>query len=310
MVHPGAWVVMASVLLLSTGALAQPQGAKQWERVERSVSLAAGAEETTLELRLAPNVVTTVFFDADMEVEEADLSSVRALFLRLEVQPRLLVLRPAVVMPEKGVPPLVVRFVDGDAPRRLVLVLTTQAEKVDSVVDVLRQPVPAEQLEAQLAALRSHCEALEERLAAARRPVLPRGLAAAILSGAIGEKGVTETLISRGGGLIFLGLRVRVPKAYRSIQWLAFHMTLENPPGSVSWVPGRARLTRLDVEGRPLGEVLEAPVQMREARLAPGRSAEMVVQWPLPPDDGSAAYALEVMDAAGRRGVRWSQLRL
>jgi uncharacterized protein (TIGR02268 family) len=297
---------MASVLLLSKGALAQPQGAKQWERVERSVSLAAGAEESTLELRLAPNVVTTVFFDADMEVEEADLSSVRALFLRLEVQPRLLVLRPAVAMPEKGVSPLVVRFADGDAPRRLVLVLTTQAQKVDAVVDVLRQPVPAEQL----AALRSHCEALEERLAAARRPVLSRGLAAAILSGAIGAKGVSETLTVRGGVRINMGLEVWGPKAYRSSKWLAFQMMLVNPPGSASWVPGRARLTRLDAEGRPLGEVLEAPVHMEEARLAPGRSADAVVQWSLPPSDEAAAYELEVMDAAGRRGVRWSQLRL
>jgi uncharacterized protein (TIGR02268 family) len=304
--RPDSLVLMVSVLLASAGALAQPQGAKPWKRVERSVSLDAGAEEATQALRLAPNVVTTILFNSDIDVKAVDVENLRALFSRVEVQPQLLVLRPAVAMPAKGVPPLVVRFADASAPQRLVFVLTTEQSEVDSVVDVLRQPVPAEELEAQLVALRSHCEELEARLAAVRKQALPRGLAGAILSGAIEEAGVTrqeEANLPISRGLLALKL-----DSYRSRQWLAFSMKLENPAGSSPWVPGLARLTRLDSEGRPLGGVLEAPVQLREARLAPGQSALAVAQWPLSADDGAAAYALEVLDAAGRRGVRWPQV--
>lgn len=311
MSHPGSLVLLVPVLLLSTGALAQLQDAKQWKRVERSVSLKAGAEESTLELRLAPSVVTTVLFDTDIDAEAVDVEPLRGLFSRVDVEARLLVLRPTVAMPAKGVPPLVVRFADGAAPRRLVLALTTDEREVDSVVDVLRQPAPAEELEARLVALRNHCEALEARLAAARRPALPRGLADAILSGAIEEEGVRRSKVEIGAtspttkGLLALRL-----VSYRSRQWLALGMKLENPVGSSPWVPGLARLTRLDAEGRPSGGVLEAPVRMRAARLAPGQGAQAVVQWQWSADSEVATYALEVLDATGRRGVRWPTVEL
>lgn len=127
---------MAMVLLLGTAALAQPQGAKRWRRVERTVSVSAGPPESVQRLRLAPQVVTTVLFDSDVVLEVADPEALRGLFTRLELETDHLVLKPAVSIPEKGVPPLVVRFTDGAAPARLVLELTTDGDEVDAVVEV------------------------------------------------------------------------------------------------------------------------------------------------------------------------------
>jgi hypothetical protein len=87
-------------------------------------------------------------------------------------------------------------------------------------------------------------------------------------------------------------------------------MHLENREGEEVWVPGVARLTRLDAEGRHTDEVLEAPVHMQEARLRPGQSARAVVQWRAPVDRARAVYALEVMDAARRQAVRWARVEL
>jgi uncharacterized protein (TIGR02268 family) len=299
-------VVIASVLLLGTGALAQ--GPRQWRRVERSVTLGAGDEAAPQPLRLAPNVVTTVLFDSDVTLEEADVAALRPLFTRLEVQARLLVFKPAVSMPEQGLPPLVLRFADTAAPQRLVLVLSTHDKEVDSVLDVLRQPATAEQLQAQLVTLRVRCEALEERLAASRRLVPSRGLAGALLSGAIEDDGVKAIGVEAMPAAN--GLQARQLSAYRSGPWRAFRMELENPPGAAPWGPGVARLTRLDAEGRPVGAVLEAPVLLRDARLAPGQRARAVAQWELPEDAEAAVYALEVVEAAGRRGVRWPRVEL
>ncbi len=299
---------MAAVLLLGTAALAQPQGAKRWRRVERSVSVSAGTAESVQRLRLAPQVVTTVLFDSDVVLEVADPEALRGLFTRLELETDHLVLKPAVAMPEKGVPPLVVRFTDGAAPAHLVLELTTDGDEVDAVVEVRRRPASAEQLEAELVELRSQCAALESRLATGRRPVPQEGLAAAILSGAIGHRSVVWRWVDNLG--VGQGLKALRLDTYRSGEWVALALELENRRGQETWVPGLARLTRLDADGRRTNEVLEAPVQLAEARLRPGQSARAVVQWRARVDGAPTAWALEVLDAPGRRGVRWSRVEL
>ncbi|MCP3142994.1 DUF2381 family protein [Pyxidicoccus xibeiensis] len=296
------------VLLVGTAALAQPQGAKRWRRVERSVSVSAGTSESVQRLRLAPHVVTTVLFDSDVVLEAAAPEAVRGLFTRLELETDHLVLKPAVAIPEKGVPPLVERFADGAAPVRLVLELTTEADEVDAVVEVRRQPASVEQLEAELVALRGQCAALEARLAAARRTVPQEGLAAAILSGAIKHRNVVWKWVD----IRAADQRLRALKldAYRSGEWMAVALELENPRGEEVWVPGLARLTRLDANGRHTGEVHEAPVLMAEARLKPGQSTRAVVEWRTRVDESSAPWALEVLDAGGRLSLRWSRVEL
>jgi uncharacterized protein (TIGR02268 family) len=306
--HLGSWVVLAVVVLLGTETLAQPQGSRQWRRVERTVVLEAGSEAAPQPLRLAPHVVTTVLFDTDVALEEANMALLRPLFTRLEVHARHLLLKPAVAMPAQGAPALVVRFSDAAAPQRLVLLLSTDGGEVDAALDVVRQPATAEQLEAQVVALKERCEALEERLAAARRPPPSRGLAGALFSGALGPEGVSYSFFDIKP--VERGLEAVDLAAYRSGRWLAFHMVLTNPAGEAPWGPGLARLTRLDAEGRPVGGVMETPVLLREARLPPGQKAQAVVQWELRGDSQAAAYTLEVLEASGRRSVRWPKLQL
>jgi uncharacterized protein (TIGR02268 family) len=299
---------MAAVLLLGSTVLAQPQGTKRWKRVERSVSVSVGASESVQRLRLAPHVVTTVLFDSDIVPEVADPEALRGLFTRLELEADHLVLKPAVALPEKGVPPLMLRFADADAPLRLVFELTTDPDEVDAVVEVQRHPASAEQLEAELVALRSQCAELVAKLAMARRPIPQEGLAAALLSGAIERQSVVWRWVDTRG--IGRGLKALRLDTYRAGEWVALTLELENQRGGEAWVPGTARLTRLDAEGHLTADVIEAPVLMQDARLRPGQSARAVVQWRTRLDGVPTAYALEVLDAARQRGVRWARVEL
>jgi uncharacterized protein (TIGR02268 family) len=253
-------------------------------------------------------VVTTVLFDSDIVPDEAATEALRGLFSRLELETNHLLLKPAVALPEKGVPPLVVRFADANAPTRLVFELTTDSDEVDAVVEVQRQPASAEQLEAELVVLRGQCTALEARLAAARRPLPQEGLAAALLSGAIEHQGVVWRWVDIER--IDAGLKALRLDVYSTEEWVALAFELENPRGAEAWVPGLARLTRLDAEGRRTDEVLDAPVLMQDARLRPGQSTRAVAQWRLRLNTERTAYSLEVLDASRQRSVRWPRVEL
>ncbi|QDE93704.1 hypothetical protein BHS06_34595 [Myxococcus xanthus] len=306
MFPPGSLVMTAVVLLLGTAALAQTPNTKRWRRIERAMVLSAGAGEPVQRLRLAPGVVTTVLLDSDAVMEGELPEALHGLFTRLDVTGTHLLLQPVVAMPAQGVPPLVLRFTDAAAPQRLVLELTTEANVVDSVIDVRRHPATVTQLEAELVALRERNALLETRLATARRPVPQEGLASAILSGAIGPTGVLVKWM--GDQPSEAGLKVQQIGSYRSGAWLTLAVKLENPLGEAPWQPGIARLTHLDSDGRPTGEALELPMLMLEPRLLPGQSAVVVVQWPAPTRP-PPAYALELWDTGRRRGVRWAWLK-
>nr|WP_216620627.1 DUF2381 family protein [Myxococcus xanthus] len=296
----------AVVLLLGTAALAQTPDTKRWRRIERAVVLSAGAGEPVQRLRLAPGVVTTVLLDSDAVMESDLPDALRGLFTRLDVTETHLLLQPAVAMPARGVPPLVLRFTDAAAPQRLVLELTTEGSVVDSVVDVRRHPAAVAQLEAELVALRERNALLEARLATARRPLPQPGLANAVLSGAIGPTGVLVKWM--GDRPSETGLKVQQLGSYRSGSWLTLAVKLENPLGEAPWQPGIARLTHLDSDGRSTGETMELPLLLQEPRLLPGQSAVAVVQWPAPTRP-PPAYALEIWDTGRRRGARWARLK-
>lgn len=306
MFPPGSLVMAAVVLLLGTATLAQTPNTKRWRRVERAMVLSAGAGEPVQRLRLAPGVVTTVLLDSDAVLEGELPEALRGLFTRLDVTGTHLLLQPAVAMPAQGVPPLVLRFTDAAAPQRLVLELTTEANVVDSVIDVRRHPATVAQLEAEVVALRERIALLEARLVTARRQVPQQGLAGAVLSGAIAPKGVLVKWMDDPASEA--ELKVRKLDSYRSGSWMALAVKLENPPGEAPWQPGTARLTSLDANGRPTGETMELPLLMQEPRLLPGQSAISVLQWPAP-SRPPPAYSLELWDTDQRRGVRWARLK-
>ncbi|MFP2961151.1 DUF2381 family protein [Myxococcus sp. 1LA] len=305
MFPPGSLVMTAVVLLLGTAAVAQTPNTKRWRRVERAMVLSAGSGEPVQRLRLAPGVVTTVLLDSDAVLEGELPGALRGLFSRLDVTGTHLLLQPTVVMPAQGVPPLVLRFTDAAAPQRLVLELTTEANVVDSVVDVRRNPATVAQLEAELVALRERNAQLEARLATARRQVSQPGLAGAVITGAIDSKGVLVKWMD--APVSEAGLKVLKLGSYRSGSWLTLAVKLENPLGEAPWQPGIARVTSLDSNGRQTSETMELPMLLQEPRLLPGQSAVAVVQWPAPTRLPSA-YALELWDTGQRRGARWERL--
>ena len=305
MFPPGSLLMTAVVLLLGTTALAQTPDSKRWRRIERTVDLSAGTGEPIQRLRVAPGVVTTVLLDSDAVLEGEPHEPLQGLFHRLDFAGKHLLLKPAVVMPASGVPPLVLRFTDDAAPRRLVLELTTEASVVDAVVDVRRRPATVEQLEAELVALRERNAVLEARLASARRTVPQQGLVGAILSDAIAPSGVVVQWLEDKASEA--GLKVHRLHSYRSGAWMAFAVRLENPRGEAPWQPGLARLIHLDPSGHPTGETLELPLLMQEPRLMPGQSAAAVIEWSAPVSP-PPAYALELWDTGRRRGARWVRL--
>ncbi len=305
MFPPGSLAMASVVLLLGMSALAQAQDTKRWRRFERTVPLSAGTGESIQRLRLAPGVVTTVLLDSEAVLESELPDAVRGLFQRLDVAGMHLLLQPSVAMPTRGVPPLVLRFTDDAAPRRLVLELTTEAAVVDSVVDIRRRPATVEQLEAELVALRERNALMEARLASARRSVPQQGLVGAILADAIARSGVSVRWLETEAS--DAGLKAHKLRIYRSGSWQAFAVKLENPRSEAPWQPGVALLIHLGQNGQPTGETLELPLLMQEPRLPTGQSAVAVVElpasMPLP-----STYALELWDAGRRRGARWARL--
>ena|GEM_PF-3765453 len=308
MFPPGSLVMATVVLLLGTAALAQTQDTKRWRRIERNVALSVGQGAPVQRLRLAPGVVTTVLFDSAIELEAALPEELGGLFTRLDVTPNHLLLKPTVPMPETGVPPLVLRFIDAAAPQRLVLELVTETGTVDAVVDFRRQPATVEQLEAELAALRERNTLLETRLASARRPIPQQGFAGAILSGAIDSSGVSSRWLTpdAAGG----AWRIVRLDAYYTHAWAALAVEVENPQDAAFSLPSVARLTPLSPEGQPTGEELELPLLMLEARLRPGQRAVLVAQWRRTSKKSPGLYSLELLDSTRRRSVRWARLKL
>lgn len=306
MLTPRVVVWPMLVVLLGAAAPEQP-------RVPRERKLVVRAEEAaTLHLlRVAPGTVTTVVFNEDILPASVDTKALAPLFGQLKVYPGVMVLRPVVAMPESSRPLLTVRFAGEDAPRQLSFLLVTDPKEVDAVVEVSRHALSAEDLGAELALLRGRCVAAEAGLATLRAQCAQTGLAGAVLTGALGPEAV---LIERPPKAVEVpGLEVMGSVLlYRHSRTRLITFTLRNSPDAAPWVPGMGRLIRLGPDEKE-GQVIqrEIPVRMMEARLQPGVSGQVVLEWHMPQDlDPQARYVLEVWNQEGDRSVRWKGLSL
>ena len=295
------------LMLLGAAAPAQPP------RVPRERKLVVRTEETaTLQLlRVAPGTVTTVVFNDDILPASVDTKVLAPLFGQLKVYPGVMVLRPTVAMPESSRPLLTVRFAGEDAPRQVSFLLVTDPKEVDTVVEVSRHALSAEDLGEELSLLRGRCAAAEAGLATLRAQCAQTGLAGAVLTGALGPEPVSvERPLT---AVMTPGLEV-VESAllYRHIRTRLMAFTLKNLPGAPLWVPGAGRLIRLGPDEKEAQVIQrEIPVRMLEARLQPGASGQVVLEWHLPQDlEPRARYVLEVWNQEGDRSVRWEGLSL
>ncbi|MCP3144188.1 DUF2381 family protein [Pyxidicoccus xibeiensis] len=299
------------VLVVLMGTAAPEVEAKRVE-ARREVRLAGDALQDIQVLRLAPGTVTLVLFDSSLAPESTDTTALQPLLERMEVNERSLVLKPRAELKEATVG-LTVRFKDGHAPEQVAFTLVSHPDVVDTQVEVLRKPRPAEWLLAELTSLRGRCAAAEAGLAALRRQCAASGLVGAYLSGELdllqditvrmleGKRAVSDGLTSRPGMPLIL---------LNSGPLKVLGVELSNPPGHGPWVAGRARLVRLDPEGRALGAARELPVHVFGGQLAPGETARLAVRWEEPEGEQAAAVSLELMDVSGRRGIRWERLEL
>ncbi|NPC75710.1 DUF2381 family protein [Corallococcus exiguus] len=306
-------VVVCPILLMLLGAAVPAWAGAPGPRVPRERKLVVRAEEaTTLHLlRVAPGTVTTVVFNEDILPQSVDTKALAPLFGQLKVYPGVMVLRPTVAMPETSRPLITARFAGEDAPRQVSFLLVTDPKEVDTVVEVSRHALSAEDLGEELSLLRGRCVAAEAGLATLRAQCAQSGLAGAVLTGALGPEPVSVERPPTAVGTPGLTVVVRA-LLYRHIRTRLMAFSLRNSPDAAAWVPGEGRLIQLGPNEQE-GQVIqrEIPVRMLEARLAPGASGQMVLEWHMPEDlDPRARYVLEVWNQEGNRSVRWEGLSL
>ena len=282
------------VLLCLAGSVAVAQaGAPLTREVKaRRVELPLSASGAVPEVRTAAGYLTVLEFDSALDCGALTVEGRESRFALLECNTRTLVLKPAVELAAGERLLVTVGFADGQVPAKAVLALVGHPAEVDGQVQVVRQPLSSEALQARLEAALARCEA--------------GGLAKAVLSGAVDEYGVTVKRIA--GGFHGNGLEPVpgfLPRAYRSRKLLVIVVRLHLPSGSASWAAAEARL--LDAAG---SEVRRMPVWMDAAQLEPGQTGVIAVELERHSEGLGRFFSLEVREKGGSRGVLIERVEL
>ncbi len=281
------------VLLSLSGSVAVAQAGSPLAREVkvRRVELPLVTSGVVPEVRAAAGYLTVLEFDSPLDCEALTVEGRESRFALLECNTRTLVLRPAVELAPGERLLLRVGFADGQLPAKAVLALVAHPTEVDGQVQVVRQPLSQEALQAHLEAALARCEA--------------GGLAKVVLSGAVDEHGVTVGRIT--GRLHGNGLEQEpfsTPRAYRSGKLLVVAVQLRLPAGSSPWLPGEARL--LDSTGSVVGRM---PVWMDAAQLEPGQTRVIAVELDRRSVGTGKFFSLEVREKGGARGVLIERVR-
>jgi uncharacterized protein (TIGR02268 family) len=258
----------------------------------RRVELPQLPSGEVLEVRVAPGFLTTLEFDSPLAREALTVDGRESRFALLELNSHTLVLRPAVALAPGERLLLTVRFADGLAPSRAVFALVAHPFEVDGQLQVVRRPLSNQALQSRLEAVLARCEA--------------GGLAKLVLSGALGDTGVTAGMLTARIRLSGLeqGPSFK-PRAYRSWKSFVATLLLLVPAGSLPWAPGEAWL--LDAAGQ---RVRRISVWMDMSRLEPGQSAVIAVEVELHLEDVGKRFSLEVRERDGERGVLIEKVEL
>jgi len=266
------------------------------ELKRRRVALSVAMAGKSVELRVAPDYLTTLEFDSPVDRASVTLGASGGHFALFEVTHRTIVLRPAMeIAPGQSVA-LTVPFTDGLAPPRVVFSLVAHASEVDGQVRVSRLPRTAEAVQAELDELRAACAAKDAELEALRVRSAASGPAEMVFAGLLNWSGVQASRSFAAERQEGGRLRSEEVVSFRASGWAAVALRVHNT-GSEPWIPAEARLATV-ASGKHI-HVLA--VRIREPWIEPGGNALVVVETGAPSWSNGAALRLELRDSAGAR---------
>lgn len=269
-------------LLSATSAAAQPRLLSSPELKARQLVLPDSATAPAPTVRIAPGYDTVLEFDASIDPDSLAVQQREERFALVEPTTRLVVLRPALPLPESEPLLLKVGFADGLSPTHATLALVPATREVDVQVRVTRHPRSVPALEARLEEVLARCEA--------------GSFVKLALSGEL-QGGVKWQRLKEPPEWSS-DVRVTEQEVYqaraRIVVVARLHLLEEARP----WFPGEARLR--DSAGH---EVRRLPVWMDGTRLRPGERRALAVEMERPARDTGTPWELELRDRDGGRTV-------
>ncbi|WPB79048.1 DUF2381 family protein [Archangium violaceum] len=268
-------------LLGATSAAAQPRLLSSPELKARQLVLPDSATAPAPTVRIAPGYDTVLEFDASIDPDSLAVQQREERFALVEPTTRLVVLRPALPLPENEPLLLKVGFADGLSPTHAMLALVPATREVDVQVRVTRHPRSVPALEARLEEVLARCEA--------------GSFVKLALSGEL-QDGVTRQQLKVPP--VWSDVRVAEQEVYHARAHIVVVAQLHLPPEARPWFPGEARLR--DATGH---EVRRLPVWMDGTRLRPGEVRALAVELERPSKNTDALWDLELRDQDGGRAV-------
>jgi uncharacterized protein (TIGR02268 family) len=229
----------------------------------------------------APGYTTVLEFDASIDPDSLSVEGREERFALVEATTRLVVLRPALPLPEDRPLLLKVGFADGLPPTQATLALFPATTQVDVQARVFRRPRSVQALEAELEAVLARCEA--------------GGFVKLALSGQL-RGGVTWDSLELATASS--GMKVVRQEVHRSLAHAVVTLELRLDPGARPWTPGEAWLR--DAAGHV---VRRLPIWMDGARLQPGEGRCLAVELERPSNETDQRWSLEFRERDGERGV-------
>jgi uncharacterized protein (TIGR02268 family) len=235
------------------------------------------------EAHLAPDSSTTFRFETRLDPAAFILEKREEYFTLVEVGTHAVTLEPGKALPGDGLT-LTVGLLEGGFREQVTFKLLPATGEVDAQVRVVSAPLSVPVLQARLDIMRARCEAGD--------------FARLVLSGRIGETGVTTNVLTVApGGMELSATHARV---YRAEGLTVVEVKLALPKTATKpWLPGEALL--LDEKG----QVVARPgVWLDGTRLAPGEKRTLALELDPLPGGAPRPLLLEIRENEGERTVR------
>jgi uncharacterized protein (TIGR02268 family) len=266
-------------LVGTASAVAQPRLLSDPGLEARALVLPDSPTAPAPTVRAAPGYATVLEFDAAIDPDSLSVEGREERFALVEVTTRMVVLRPALALPEDRPLLLKVGFADGLSPTHATLALVPATTQVDVQVRAIRHPRSVPALESELEAMRARCEA--------------GNLVKLALSGEL-QGGVTHERLP--SALSSSEVQVAAQDVYRTLAHALVTVRLELAPGARSWAPGEAWLR--DATGQVLQRL---PVWMDGTWLQPGEARSLAVELERPSRQTRPRWSLELRERDGER---------